>query len=53
MLGFYQANLGACSAGRVIGRPRYSARRAKVGFGGEFGPGGSRVARADETGAWI
>jgi hypothetical protein len=37
------ARRGACCAGRVIGRPRYSARRAKVvGFGGEFGgsPGG-------------
>jgi hypothetical protein len=45
------ARRGACSAGRVIGTPRYSARRAKLGFGGEFG--GSRVARADETGAWM
>jgi hypothetical protein len=37
----------ACSAGRVTGRPRYSARREKVGFGGEFG--GSRAARAHGT----
>ena len=30
-----------CSAGRVPGRPRYSARRAKVGFGGKWRqPGG-------------
>ena len=28
-------------AGRVTGRPRYSSRRAKMGFGGEFG--GSRA----------
>ncbi len=34
----------------VTGRPRYSARRAKVGFGGEFG--GSRAARAGGTGVW-
>ena len=40
----------ACSAGRVTGRPRYSARRAKVGFGGEFG--NSRAARADSAGLW-
>ena len=38
----------ACSAGRMTGRPRYSARRAKVGFGGEFGS--NRAARADGTG---
>ena len=44
------ARRGACSAGRVTGRPRYSARRAKVGFGGEFG--GSRAARADGAGVW-
>ena len=34
----------ACSAGRLTGRPRYSARRANVAFRGEFG--GSRSARA-------
>ena len=36
----------AWSAGRD-----YSARRAKVGFGGEFG--GSRKARADGTDVWV
>ncbi len=36
---------------RVIGRPRYSAMRAKVGFGGECG--NSRAARADGTHAWV
>jgi hypothetical protein len=41
----------ACSAGRMTGRPRYSARRAKVGFGGEFGS--NRAARADGTGVWV
>jgi hypothetical protein len=41
----------ACSVGWVTGRPRYSARRAKVGFGGEFG--GSRAARAHGTHAWV
>ena len=45
------ARLRACSAGRVTGRPRYSARRAKVGFGGESG--NSRAARADGTHAWV
>ena len=40
----------ACSAIRLTGRPRYSARRAKVGFGGEFGNG--RAARADGAGLW-
>ena len=39
------ARRGACSAGRLTGRPRYSARRAKVGFGGECG--NSRAARRD------
>ena len=40
-----------CSAGGVTGRPRYdSARRAKVGFGGEYG--NSRAARADGAGVW-
>ena len=28
------ARRGKCWAGRLTGRPRYSARRAKVGFGG-------------------
>ena len=45
------ARLRACSAGRVTGRPRYSARRAKVGFGGECG--GSRAARADGAVVWV
>jgi hypothetical protein len=45
------ARLRACSAGRLSGRPRYSARRAKVGFGGECGNG--RAARADGTHAWV
>jgi len=45
------ARRGACSAGRVTGRPRYSARRAKVGFGGECGK--SRAPRADGTHAWV
>ena len=40
----------ACSAGRLTGRPRYSARRVKVGFGGECG--GSRAARADGAVVW-
>jgi hypothetical protein len=40
-----------CSAGRLACRPRYSARRAKVGFRGEFG--GSRAARADSTDVWV
>jgi len=31
--------------------PNYSARGAKVGFGGEFG--GSRKARADGTDVWV
>jgi hypothetical protein len=37
-------------AGRVTGRPRYSARREKVGFGGACG--GSRAARADGINVW-
>jgi hypothetical protein len=45
------AQRGACSAGRMTGRPRYSARRAKVGFGGECG--GSRAARADGADVWV
>ena len=45
------ARRGASWAGRLTGRPRYSARRAKVGFGGECG--GSRAARADGTHAWV
>ncbi len=44
------ARRGACSAGRVTGRPRNSAWRAKVGFGGECG--GSRAARADGAVVW-
>ncbi len=45
------ARRGKCSAGRVTGRPRYSARNAKVGFGGECG--NSRAPRADGTHAWV
>ena len=45
------ARRGVCSAGRMTGRPRYSARRAKVRFGGECG--GSRAVRADGTGVWV
>jgi len=45
------ARRGASWAGRVTGRPRYSARRAKVGFGGECG--NSRAPRADGTHAWV
>ena len=45
------ARRGASWAGRLTGRPRYSARRAKVGFGGECG--GSRAARADGAVVWI
>jgi hypothetical protein len=45
------ARLRACSAGGVTGRPRYSARRAKVGFGDEFG--GSRAVRADGSVVWV
>ena len=45
------ARLRACSAGRVTGRPRYSASNAKVGFGGECG--NSRAPRADGTHAWV
>ena len=45
------ARRGASWAGRLTGRPRYSARRAKVGFGGECG--GSRAARADGAVVWV
>ena len=45
------ARRGKCSAIRVAGRPRYSARRAKVGFGGKCG--NSRAPRADGTHAWV
>ena len=45
------ARLCACFVGAVTGRPRYYARRAKVGFGGESG--NSRAARADGTHAWV
>ena len=45
------ARRGASWAGRLTGRPRYSARRAKVGFGGECG--NSRAPRADGTHAWV
>ena len=45
------ARRGASWAGRLTGRPRYSARRAKVGFGGECGNG--RAARADGAGVWV
>ena len=45
------ARRGKCWSGRLTGRPRYSARRAKVGFGGECG--NSRAARADGAGIWV
>jgi hypothetical protein len=45
------ARRGKCWAGRLTGRPRYSARRAKVGFGGECG--GSRAVGAHGTHAWV
>ncbi len=45
------ARRGKCSAIRLTGRPRYSARSAKVGFGGQCG--GSRAPRADGTHAWV
>jgi hypothetical protein len=45
------ARRGASWAGRLTGRPRYSARRAKAGFGGECG--GSRAARADGAVVWV
>ena len=44
------ARRGACSVGWVTGRPRYSARRAKVGIGGECG--NSRAPRADGAVFW-
>ncbi len=44
------ARRGASWAGGVTGRRRYSARTAKVGFGGECG--GSRAARADGAVVW-
>jgi hypothetical protein len=44
------ARRSKCWTGRMTDRPRYSAKRAKVGFGGEFG--GSRAARADGAGLW-
>jgi hypothetical protein len=45
------ARRGKCSAGRVTGRPRYSARGAKVGFGGECG--NNRAVRADGAVVWV